>query len=441
MTFSQIVLCVIIVLCVSHITGPDVDYVQYAPRVVQEIPLELEESEGQEIETGPEPQIEQAQQEQQNEPAELKRLVLKFKHKNDWTALLHLGDLYRTGSYPLYRPNEMMAMNIYKLAGQCPDASVAGLAQARFVQVRLAPIASGDQGGSSLPLEQAYEALELAKKLIKTLPYNAFRTPRVSRLERRHVPPTRAPVVNAEPVAQPVTQPVTQPVRVQTQGVNRPRQLHTGRQNVHDHGISSTTRINIDSLKARATAKVDIGSALCSVQNEVLSGQLSADQKTRALQVIDRLSDSVHSNFNVSDKEVLGLVWNTIQTHGDRISLQETLCKQLSESVENGYVVCQSGRIARIVASLDGTGILNTGIPLEVIANEIAGMASSVRTTTMKTWTPLQIEKYNASDNSMKTEVSNMKAELRRMVGENFGHLGLNSAIIEPIVAVYESSF
>jgi len=429
MTASQIVLCVIIVLCVSHITGPDLDYVQYAPRVVQEIPLESEESEEQEIETHPEPQIEQAQQEQQNEPAELKRLVLKFKHKNDWTALLHLGDLYRTGSYPLYRPNEMMAMNIYKLASQCPDASVAGLAQARFVQVRLAPIASSDQGGASLPLEQAYEALELAKKLIKTLPYNAFRTPRVSRLERRHVPPTQAPVV------------ATQPVRAATQAANRPRQLHTGRQNVHDHGISSATKANVDALKARATAKVDVGSVINAVRNEVLSGQLSADQKTNALQVIDRLSDSVHSNFDVSDKEVLGLVWKEIDGHKDRISLQETLCKQLSESVERGFVVCQSGRIARIVASLDGTGILNTGIPLEVISSEIAATAASVRTTAINTWTPLQIEKYNTSDESMKTEVSNMKAELRRVVGEKFGHLGLNAAIIEPIVAVYESSF
>ena len=56
MTSSQIVLCMIIVLCVSHITGPGVDYVQYAPRIAQEIPLELEEpkeSENQEIETPP----------------------------------------------------------------------------------------------------------------------------------------------------------------------------------------------------------------------------------------------------------------------------------------------------------------------------------------------------------------------------------------------------
>ncbi|CAN0074816.1 unnamed protein product, partial [Phaeothamnion confervicola] len=276
-----------------------------------------------------------------------------------WQSLVDIGDVYALGGYPRFLPNEALALNCYRTACQCPDPTVAGLAQSKFVTLRLQKIHEIDRSGTHLPEGYGVEACKLAKELLRQMPYMSFNKPRSSlarlNLHRHHRAPVQALAqapVQVPPIAR----------------VRRVPRLDT--QNVHDHSIVSAVRVNIDALNARNTIVLNTKAcnrALEQVRHAILScnpKELNGQQKGDALLVLDKLSDSTHTGYNVSDLETLALVWNEISKHDQQAALTETLCKQLASGVENGFVVCLSGRISRIVSALDGTGLLTDAVPM-----------------------------------------------------------------------------
>ena len=85
----------------------------------------------------------------------------------------------------------------------------------------------------------------------------------------------------------------------------------------------------------------------------------------------------------MTETEALQLVWNKINNQTDtnkKSNMIEILAKQLDSGIENGHVVCSSGKISRIIGTLDGIDDeMVASRPIWAIRDEIATLASKIR--------------------------------------------------------------
>lgn len=143
-------------------------------------------------------------------------------------------------------------------------------------------------------------------------------------------------------------------------------------QNVHDTGINSTISTSIKALQDNTPLRVS-ARASCQQIRDYLNRLPDNDKKNNALQTlsfIERNNTDVVS-CNMKELEVLQLVWNRIQQSPDKDVLTENLVDQLAESVENGGVVCTTGRYTRLIDSLNYVDPLVNVRPLWAINDEI----------------------------------------------------------------------
>jgi hypothetical protein len=104
---------------------------------------------------------------------------------------------------------------------------------------------------------------------------------------------------------------------------------------------------------------------------------------TKIQRVIAQLNNETHSRFGKSDREIFLAMMSKIQAESDRTkreNLMEVLCHQLESGIENGAVVCSTGRIVRILSVYDGIdGSAQKIIPEWALDQELANMAFRVR--------------------------------------------------------------
>jgi NAD(P)-dependent dehydrogenase (short-subunit alcohol dehydrogenase family) len=278
-----------------------------------------------------------------------------------WSVLVAIGDVYRKGSYPSFLPDEDAAEECYKAAAMCPDGQVAGLAQAKYIETRTEHISVEDRAGRSLPRRYAEEACRVARVFISTS--TTFSKPRA-----RPAPP-EAPEARPAPEAPPAS------TAIASDG-----------QNVHDHSVVQALRRNIRRLMTPA-ADVVTGVARGDVKDEVRrairSTALAEGDKRHALEVLEDLGTSVHSGLGVSEVGVLKTVWDKVQRSSRREDLVEMLARQLASGVEDGHVVCSTGKMARIMGAFEGVlppeeSGLESARPMWAIKEELASLAAKV---------------------------------------------------------------
>jgi hypothetical protein len=326
----------------------------------------------------------------------LRNLVFDYtQNPSHWDVLLAIAGIYQTGLYPTYLPNEDMACEIYKYASRCPDGKIAGLAQAKFMETRMKPINLMDRGGQHLPAKYAIQVCNVADAHINSLPSSAFEKPigKEPEPQRRFVAPAHDHNAN----------------RVDFQ-------------NVHDHGVTTITKRNVQALQAHVNPNTPYERVIQDVKGCIArQSSVSNREKEDALRTLESLSTNTHSTYNVSEQEALAGVWEKIQkSHPNQ---KETLVKQLASAVENGHVVCSSGKIARIIATFDG--VTNESVkPLWALREELNNTAAKMR------------EDYpNMSDQSL---VDMFK---RQAVSEYVFKLGFTESIITPIIDEISTGF
>lgn len=242
--------------------------------------------------------------------------------RGDWNALLDIAATYSRGSYPAFRPDPVMAAEIYKaMAATCPDSRIAAIARTELLGVT--DVAAIDIAGTRIPSEHGRRALI--------------------------VPPY----------------------------VPQPRVLakRTDTQNAHDHSVTAGLKKRLATLK-----EPDLpGDIVAQVTDYVLRcDELDAATKSDALEVLDSLHDIPHSTLGVSERGSLEKVWNRIQSSREPENNSETLCRQLASGVERGHVVCSTGKISRILGALDGIDDI-TLRPMWAVREEIATLAAKTR--------------------------------------------------------------
>jgi hypothetical protein len=85
---------------------------------------------------------------------------------------------------------------------------------------------------------------------------------------------------------------------------------------------------------------------------------LNIETKHDALEMLASLKDS-ETSIGVSQVSALSKVWKEILNIDDvtkQKNVKETLVKQMASGVEDGTLVCSTGKISRLIGTLDGIG-------------------------------------------------------------------------------------
>ena len=387
----------------------------------------------------------------EEDPPEIRRLetlLNDFKKNHSWDFLIAVGDIYKNGAYPRFLPNEHIALNCYKIAAMCPDGDVSGLGQVKYIETRSEHLISEDKKGKPLPIRYGEEICELAMIKIQNTHYSQFDKPKqIKQIER----PTRQEVhredyfdifeiddfgydfVPMVPMVQTVPTPAFTPV------------YRIDSQNVHDHSVMSIAKKNLDNIvKNSKVASEDI--KINELKKMILSHpEVSSRQASDAIQVLQSLSSTTHSTFDKSEKQVLAGVIDKINETQDntlRSNLIETLGKQLASGVENGHVVCSTGKITRMLGTFDGSDVegIESIRPLWAIKEELATLAAKVRDEHTGNLSENQLLAYDRGE--LPQLDKKMKEEFKQKA-ENiyYGELHMNPKIINPIIENLQEAF
>lgn len=269
-----------------------------------------------------------------------------------WSSVLQLGDIYNRGSYPAFVPNRDMAVELYHVTSQCPEEAIAREAQTRYVAALHDPIAAEDLAGKALPLGPGRMLLQKASEALLTTSFNEQR----QRME-----------LNVEPIA------IVTDTRLHTHRHTPLPPKYTDAQNVHDHSVTASLAQRLQHLPEGS------GSAYEDVMMMVLESD--AENRADAFYTLDSLGDLQHSTLGTSERQALGKVWNRIQQMDPEMqrNAKAMLLSQLASGVEHGNVVCSTGKIARILGTLDGFDVDEPIKPMWAVKEEIASLAAKTR--------------------------------------------------------------
>lgn len=377
------------------------------------------------------------------EVSRLKALVSQFESQSKaWDVLIAVGDVYRKGAFPRFAPNESMSLALYKLAATCPCGDAAGMAQVKYIEAREDSIYAADKKGTALPVSFGNDLMRIAADRIAGTPWSAFEKPRMQRMvmpvpeQRARVPEQKARVPELVRI---VMDTVT---RTETPPAVLDRTYVHDSQNVHDHSVVAVTRKNLETIGADKAGRADTSAIVTAIlENE----DMSAAQVSDAIAVLEGLGDDTHSGFGVSEKGALAAVWTKIQGEQDdglKANLVETLGKQLASGVENGHVVCSTGKITRLMGTFDGTGddTLVEAKPLWAVKEELGTLAAKVRDEKVEALDDAQKNAYERGDMPELDQI--MTAEFTDKATSLYcKDLGMRESIVMPIVRMYAEAF
>jgi hypothetical protein len=148
----------------------------------------------------------------------------------------------------------------------------------------------------------------------------------------------------------------------------RPKEKHNAAktfkdpQNARDHMVVNSAKQSLERLRANTHIQYDIPTTFKMIHEYILK-KSDASQKKRetAAHVLREMSKGIANLGYDQSKEIeaLHLVWNRIHSQAyaqdaeKRKSLTENLVNELAESVEFGELVCPTGRLNRIIDSLN----------------------------------------------------------------------------------------
>ena len=345
------------------------------------------------------------------DPPEIKRLqgfVNAYESNPSFFELLiAVGDIYQKGSFPRFLPNPEIAVMCYNTVVACPNDYISGIAQSKIMETLSRTIDMNDQSGKHLPLKYAYQICNMANEYLMNMnPIIYYEKPQ-----------SIVPETQRETVAQTLMEPTL-------------NHFWSDAQNVHDHSVTKITQNNIASLKGENDVKPHSDEGLEGVIDSILNCKdVDAKVKEEALYVIDSLNDNLHGTYNLSELDALGLVWKKISSEPKDIkeNMTETLTKQLASGIENGCIVCSSGKISRIISSLEGSDHVKPVRPLWALKEELANKAIQIRD---------KVSEEHGDDNIL------MKQMFEEEVNKEYiDTLGMSPDIIKPLILEYQQGF
>lgn len=376
----------------------------------------------------------------------LENAVIQGKDEQKFEALIKIGDLYLRGFYPQYAPHDMMSRECFRIASKCPFPIVAATAEGKLTESHTNPIRSIDRSsGAALPSQYGQRACAHCTKALPALTAQSVQRQILHELHRQREQQQNQPIITAEP--QPLvpmqTMHIVRPVR--RRHVQTPRPMLLDLQNSHDSAVVAAVKTNVQKL-----VDLEHGPAYEDVVDQVsemiqFSPDISQNELIDAQRVLRSLTTFTHGTFNTNEKSALQLVWNRIQSVDDpqvRINLIEQLGKQLASGVERDKVVCSTGKLTRIISTLDGTdqALTQTVRPLDMVKQELASLAAKIRTEQLGSYNDEQKKQYDLGNDTHATE--RMKQEFANQAKQTYvKDLKMHESQIGPLIKVYAEEF
>lgn len=337
----------------------------------------------------------------------LHELLKDFQQTQSWDNLIAMGDIYKTGAYPRFKNNKDLAMECYKIAARCPDGDVAGIAQLKYIETSRNNINDIDNVGEELPSQFCIEMCKLALNTINNTHYSLFNRPKSKKQTNDNAFNNRNDNVfnNNNPI-------------ILTPHLDT-HVYKNDSQNVHDHSVSNILKSNIQKLNKNKLSKNDDKIPVI-IDSILTHPELPESVKANSLIVIDNLNSTEnHGSYGITEKDALLMIWDKINKYDNQKKNNsiEILARQLDSGVEHGNIVCSTGKIARIIGTLDGIDEeITPSKPLWIIRDEIGNLAGKI----------------------MNSNVSNKKQEFESTVNDVYiKELNMNKSIIQPIIDEY----
>jgi hypothetical protein len=321
------------------------------------------------------------------------RLVRELDHFRDKFRLadpgiaysLRMAEIYRLGHYPFVEPNNKMALDLFEAMLRLPlNQVVKDLIHAQMAamidRIDIAP------QSLELPIEQGMTLL------------NCF--------EQNHdMYVTKLTPLPLSIWTLPLTY-LTPPIRVLDDIENLDRQgIDRDAQNVHS---SPVVKITQNSMATLVEEYKNSGKTLRKVSSfQVWRSFLSCKQLWKHAFYIAAVLDKMtcdRQGHACSESELMTIIlWKISQQSGQfRKSLIESLGLAIASAVENGYVVCYTGRVTRILSV--------------VRYLDFKDVNTTETTTKLAIKTPeLNHEIMNMAGNTRKKWLSNQSDDVRRM--------------------------
>lgn len=178
-------------------------------------------------------------------------------------------------------------------------------------------------------------------------------------------------------------------------------------QNVHNHSVQNISKTIIDSIQndnnGSHSKSFDENSLL--FLNELKKyDDITSVERQNILQVLNSMSDNIHSKYQKSEKDVFNMSFNRIMSKTDpeeKKNLIIMFAQNIASAVEYDIVVCSTGKITRMLSSFD---VLDTDLPdLKpdwIIKEEIANKSSKIREDILKESSEKEVEAYMNYDDT-----------------------------------------
>ncbi len=161
--------------------------------------------------------------------------------------------------------------------------------------------------------------------------------------------------------------------------------------------------------------------------------------------VISTFNDTPHSRFQCSDKHVFIVVVSHVQKQSENTKnqLMEILCQQIESAVERGHVVCNTGRIVRMLSIYDGMDIKDLSIvPEWVVEQEIANTAARIQKELYDSASESERNEYNNPSNTESSLRKSMIKKFEKDVEKEYADLFKgNTKLLYDKIEVYKEGF
>ncbi len=206
----------------------------------------------------------------------------------------------------------------------------------------------------------------------------------------------------------------------------------TNLQSVHDHGVTKSVRKTLNSLPNPSNENYE--DTATEIRQHILDKWTEGDElsKHNALRVVDSImdTDATYALVSVgsSEKQAMQKVWSTISSVKDPLlqqNIKETFMASLADAVvTEGVPVCPTGRIVKMVSSLDGTGVGDVAdtVDMYTVRQELMNLAAKTR---------------DAHDDETQTKNA-FRKEAQRVYIDG---LGLAKDVVEPLILEMEQGF
>ncbi len=159
------------------------------------------------------------------------------------------------------------------------------------------------------------------------------------------------------------------------------QQIKDDSQNVHDSSVVNSTRNSINKLKQ------EVDPIITQANTEINKNQIyeylhslpKTDKIKDAIRALDYIysKNAINNSLNVYEVEALNLVWPKIANNKDSMDI---FVYELSSMIENNLEVCSTGRVARIIDTLNTIDDTVKIVPESIIQQDSMNKAAMIRT-------------------------------------------------------------